>query len=465
MRYRISEVSVDKAELEGAWPAQEPPRGFAERVLARSADAALVEAPARARRPWRRFGARLGVAVALVASVVLWRAAPHDVRGEIRAEERVEARVGQNARAVLEPGAHVAFSGERVRQDRGDVFYRVEPSARFVVETTVGEVEVLGTCFRVHIEEPEPEGIDVSKKQLMGMSAGAALGAVAVVVVYEGRVQLSQAGEGVAIGAGEVGQLDERGAQRLEVGAAALEAAQLRARDPSRVLVNVRSQDEEALRQGIAAANEKLQALEAEKGALAERLGRAQAELARRSGGEPRGRDEFDLDREDWKELAAKGTVKYRLPCQYDGGWTPSADQLDALGLAPDDAETIRAAYERSRRRVWNVVGRLCEDAGGAPEMVDSISTDTCTHIVMDVARSKDMASAKAALHAVAEVRAGLRDPPAEPHHPVYDLFYTLSGEAQALEADLAESFGPEEAKRITFSKQVCAGSNTYGMQ
>jgi hypothetical protein len=463
VHYRISEVSVDKAELEGAWPAQEPPRGFAERVLARSADAAEVEAPTRARRPWRRFGVRLGVAVTLAASVVLWRAAPRDVRGEIRAEERVEARVGRNARAVLEAGAHLAFSGERVRQDRGDVFYRVEPSARFVVETTVGEVEVLGTCFRVLIEEPED--IDVSKKQLLGMSAGAALGAVAVVVVYEGRVQLSQAGEVVAIGAGEVGQLDERGAQRLEAGAAALEAAQLRARDPSRALVNVRSQDEEALRQGIAAANEKLQALEAERGSLAERLGRAQAELARRSGGEPRGRDEFDLDQEDWRELAAKGTVKYRLPCQYDGGWTPSADQLDALGLAPDDAETIRGAYERSRQRVWNVVSRLCEDAGGAPEMVDSISTDTCTHIVMDVARSKDMASAKAALHAVAEVRAGLREPPAEPHHPVYDLFYTLSGEAQALEADLAESFGPEEAKRITFSKQVCAGSNTYGMQ
>jgi len=304
----------------------------------------------------------------------------------------------------------------------------------------------------------------MSKKQLLGMSAGAALGAVAVVIVYEGRVQLSQAGEVVAIGAGEVGQLNERGAQRLAVGAGALEAAQLRARDPSRALVNVRSQDEEALRQGIAAANEKLQALEAERSSLAERLGRAQGELARRSG-EPRERDDFDLDQADWRELAAKGSVKYRLPCQFEGGWTPSPEQLDALGLAPDDAETLRGAYERSRQRVWSVVGRLCEDAVGAPDMVDAISTDTCTHIVMDVARSKDAASAKAALHAVAEVRAGLREPPAEPHHPVYDLFYTLSGEAHALEADLAESFGPEEAKRITFSKQLCAGSNTYGMQ
>jgi hypothetical protein len=387
------------------------------------------------------------------------------VRGEIRAEERVEARVGQNARAVLEAGAHVAFSSGRVRQDRGDVSYRVEPSERFVVETTVGEVGVLGTCFRVLVEEPGSEGIDVSKKQLMGLSAGAALGAVAIVVVYEGRVQLSQAGEVVAIGAGQVGQLSERGAQRLDLGAPEVEQARLRASDPSRGLVNVRSQDEEALRQGIAAANEKLQALEVEKGSLAGRLERAQAELARRSGAEPRGRDDFDLDPEDWKELAAKGSVKYRLPCQLEGGWTPSAAQLDALGLAPDDAETIRGAYERSRQRVWSVVGRLCEEAVGAPEVVDSVSTDTCTHIVMDVARSKDEASTKAALHAVAEVRAGLREPPAEPHHPVYDLFYTLSGESHALEADLAESFGPDEAKRITFSKQLCAGGNTYGLQ
>jgi len=456
---------VDEAKLEEAWPAQEPPRDFAERVLGASAAHGAAEAPpSRARRSWRRWGVRLGVAAALAASVLLWRSAPHDVRGEITAEQRVEARVGQDARAVLEAGAHVSFSSGRVRQDRGDVFYRVEPAQPFVVETTVGEVEVLGTCFRVLIEEPGSEDVDVSKKQLMGISAGAALGAVAVVVVYEGRVQLSQAGEVVTLGAGEVGQLSERGAQRLELGAPEVEQAQLRARDPSRALVNVRSQDEEALRQGIAAANEKLQALEAEKGSLAERLGRAQAELARR-GGEPRERDEFDLDEQDWKELAARGTVKYRLPCQYDSGWTPSPDQLDALGLAPDDAETIRGAYERSRQRVWGVVGRLCEEAVGAPEIVDSISTDTCTHIVMDVARSKDMASTKAALHAVAEVRAGSREPPAEPHHPVYDLFYTLSGEAHALEADLAESFGPDEAKRITFSKQLCAGSNTYGMQ
>jgi hypothetical protein len=51
----------------------------------------------------------------------------------------------------------------------------------------------------------------------------------------------------------------------------------------------------------------------------------------------------------------------------------------------------------------------------------------------------------------VAEVNAGLRPPPeaSQPQHPVFEALPGMSTEAQRFEAELADSFGPDEAKRV----------------
>jgi hypothetical protein len=60
---------------------------------------------------------------------------------------------------------------------------------------------------------------------------------------------------------------------------------------------------------------------------------------------------------------------------------------------------------------------------------------------------------------------AGQRPAPASgtPLHPVFEVFWTMTGEMSQFEADLAQSFGPEEAKRIAFSDKLCVGKSTFG--
>jgi hypothetical protein len=177
-----------------AWEPQEPTEGFADRVVGR---AQKERAPA-THRPARVLTGLL--LAAAVASVIAFGAVRHRaaIRGDAAADTRKEVGVGTRAVAVLEPGAHVAWDGDRVTQDRGDVFWRVEPGARFVVRTPAGEATVKGTCFRVMV------------------LAGATTAAAAIaVVVYEGKVGVSHAGMEVDLVAGESAETDDRGVRRV----------------------------------------------------------------------------------------------------------------------------------------------------------------------------------------------------------------------------------------------------------
>ena len=189
-----------------AWKAQEPPPGFAARVVAE----ARLE---RGRGPARGRPARVAAGVLLVASLAAAASYAAHVRGrgsagEITADARREVRVGPRAVAVLEPGTHLSWKGDAVEQSSGESFWRVEPGARFVVRTPAGEVTVMGTCFRVKV------------------LGGAALAAAVVVVVYEGKVALAHRGTSITLGAGETGRSDERGVSRGDEGASGQARAQ-----------------------------------------------------------------------------------------------------------------------------------------------------------------------------------------------------------------------------------------------
>ena len=131
---------------------------------------------------------------------------------------RVEARLGRRARVVAEPGAHLAFRGDDVTQDRGDVFYRVEPGERFVVHTPVGDVDVLGTCFRVQLDAPGDD--EMAKRDVAKVGGAAVLAGVlataATVTVYEGRVGVSRASAREELAAGERAALDAEGVRKLD---------------------------------------------------------------------------------------------------------------------------------------------------------------------------------------------------------------------------------------------------------
>lgn len=211
-----------------------------------------------------------------------------------------------------------------------------------------------------------------------------------------------------------------------------------------------------------------------EKGDLATRVRKLESAVERHSdettpepstrepaGAGPHGADELDLDREDWKKLAAEGRVKYRIPCLLPPGspWSPSESALNELGLSPGDGEAIAEAHRRSNARIWDVVRPLCEGVLGDPGTVDLLGGPGCLRLIRQFSDAKDPAASREAQRQVAEVQAGLRPRPApgEPLDPMFRTFMALTDEGRLFEADLAESFGPEDAKRIARSNRCTA--------
>lgn len=432
------------------WRADAPPAGFAESVLLR----VVAEKRARVRR---RVGVIAAIASlsAAAALAIVWSRGAVPLHGEAIASDRTEISIGERARVVLEPGAMIKWNGDDVEQPRGDVFYRVEPGARFRVHTPAGDVEVKGTCFGVRVR-------DMQKRDFKAGAIGAAATALAFIGVYEGRVAVSHAGQRVELGAGE----------STQTGTGALTKATLSAgqHDFDAKLAET-SQPLEAANQSLVAQvgdyRRRLDALAEQKASLEAKLqtSEKQLEAARANGTAPLAKHEFDLEPSDWKALAAEGTVKARIPCFRKSGWEPSPDSLNKLGLAPSDAAPIKNAYTHSNDRVWSVIKPLCIAAIGNPEVVDRLGPNTCQHLLLDIERSKDNEATDRAMAFVGEVRAGERPMPGpnEPIHPVTKMFLAVTGEAKAFESELAQSFGPEEAHRLTYAEDMCMGHSTWG--
>lgn len=460
-----------------AWEAQAPPADFAERVLARARDedhggasetaAAQEPAPAPVRRlRARRWGlAGGGVAALALAAAIALRVTGPPSEGQAVAQDRVEVTLGSRARAVLEKGAAVEWKGDDVVQSRGDVFYRVEPGARFRVHTPAGVVEVKGTCFAVKVRggETEPE---MWKRDLKAGTLGAGLTALAFVAVYEGKVAASSGAGRVELAAGEsagMGPEGVRKASSLADGEQAFEAKaeEARAADPV-------AHANENLVEQVREYKKRLEAIAEQKSALEAKLEATEQRLASQGdGAAPKAKSEFDLSPEDWAELAKKGSLAYRVPC--DGsrdGWMPPPEKLQKLGLSPDDGPVIKEAYARNAKRVWAEIGPICTAAlGGNKELAEKLGTATCQHLVYDVEAALDKEAAQEAMVQVAEIRAGLRPAPGpnEKAHPVLKMFLALTGANKAFEQDLAQSFGPEEAHRLAFSPDMCSSDNRWG--
>jgi len=291
----------------------------------------------------------------------------------------------------------------------------------------------------------------MKSRDLASAAGGAALAAVVVVTVYEGKKRLVRENHGTVLEAGQSGRPDARGDQAIEESAlgAAEHALQAHGGEtvatPTRMLARSIDASGGSLR--------KLEDLEREKQDLRAQLRLLEEELSRQA--PARTRSEWDLDQNDWKELAEEGHVKFMIPCLMAGGdswkgWPPS--ELDKLGLSPEDGQTVADAYRRSNERIWAVVRPLCLEAVGSEEVLNALGGPGCVQAINKQARSANAEAARAARQLVADVRAGLRPEPSDrPQHPVFESLMAVTGEMQRFEADLAESFGPEEAKRLAW--------------
>lgn len=435
-----------------AWQAEAPPPGFAERVV-RRAQQERSAPPSRGRRIAAGVMLAAAAAAALAFGAHLRRA---QAKGDVTASERREVRIGTRAIAVLEKGAHVAWDGDAVTQAAGDVFWRVEPGARLAVHTPAGEVTVKGTCFRVKLGEDE-----MTRRDIASGAVGAAIGIAAFVGVYEGKVAVSAKAASVDVAAGEGAEIGSAGLRKTS-SASPGEAAGGAAESDPLLAAN------QNLADTVQAYKRRLEAIGTEKDTLQKKLAVAEAQLARIDGGSAAAhKSDYDLSQDDWKTLAKEGTVKSRVPCAVNGGFSYSPASLNRLGLAPQDGPIVAKALATSNKRTWAVIKPLCSQAlGGAPDVADRVGQTACVNLILDLERQKNSDAVDELTRQVAEIRAGERPMPGanDPIDPAERVLLALTGESPAIEADLAQSLGPADANRVVFGEEGCWSNMSSGV-
>jgi hypothetical protein len=169
---------------------------------------------------------------------------------------------------------------------------------------------------------------------------------------------------------------------------------------------------------------------------------------------------QFDLGPEDWRRLRDQGTLKLRIPCPVSPGDDMTKQQLDALGLVPEDAPVITAAFQHAAERVWAAIGPLCAQVlGTTPELAAARGPNMCRRLILRDASQQG--TALPAFQRAAAYLAGDAPASADPT-PVESLVIALAREQDQLEAELAEYFGPIEADRLVFSEGLCFTEATH---
>lgn len=286
------------------------------------------------------------------------------------------------------------------------------------------------------------------------VATGAVLAASATIAVYELQDGDREAGPSVARDAlrAAAANVEASSTEPVPAGAAS-RAISAAGADPSAPGSPPPAAQMQTLRKKLAEVTREKRDLDAQIRSL-------EGELDRRANlpatGDPR---EFDLDREDWKKLAAEGRVKYRIPCMLPPEAAGTLEDLDALGMSPDEGRLLTEAQRRSNARVWDTLRPLCRDVVGNPEVVELLGPSNCLRLIEKGAMRQDMAAAAGVRRRVAEVHAGIAQPPAEgePQQALYAALMAVTSESQRFEEDLSQSFGAEEAKRIADSMKCVA--------
>jgi hypothetical protein len=204
---------------------------------------------------------------------------------------------------------------------------------------------------------------------------------------------------------------------------------------------------------------ERLERNEAEKKDLELQLKEAKAKLvAAENDGAP-SRNEFDLSQDDWKQLAKTGTVKARYPCDFDANWNMTPEQQARLGLSPTGAAAVEKAVKTEEARIENVIMAGCATALRDAELAKRLGPRVCEAVIGSSVKDQD-----GDLQLVANVRAGNSPMPSDSNiDPFAALMFAETGAMTQLQADLAATFGPEEARRIAFADELGSCSGTSG--
>ncbi len=158
---------------------------------------------------------------------------------------------------------------------------------------------------------------------------------------------------------------------------------------------------------------------------------------------------------DEWQQAAKRAAYTVRTPCLRDPPFSPPPHALDRLGLAPDDATSIRDAYAHSNKRVTDVIMPLCAKVLGHEDLAKRLGPKACTQTIVAAGRRNPESMHKSVVR-VAEFNAGTGQAPSG-GPPVEQLALALTKEAKLFEAELVEKLGPDDAKRTALANEMCA--------
>jgi hypothetical protein len=282
-------------------------------------------------------------------------------------------------------------------------------------------------------------------------AVGAVVGAAAFVGVYEGKVAVSHAGQSVDVAAGQGAQADGRGVHLTGVSP----SAEVAGSEPDPLLAANAN-----LADTVREYRRRLESIDADKKKLQQKLAEAEALLGDAGAGQKAfdvSANKFDLSQDDWKQLAKDGKLPTRVPCwQPKDGHLYSPDSLNKLGLAPQDGPVLQAALKRSDARTWGVIKPLCAKALPGAN-VDEIGENGCTKI-LEAFSGPNGGLDDEVVRQTAEIEAGLRPMPGPNDNvpPLERALLALASESKSLEADLAQTLGPDAAKSVVYGDVGC---------
>jgi hypothetical protein len=404
------------------WQPQEPPDGFADRVMA-ARDATAQKSP-RVRAGRALLGAGL-----LVASVAAWLFAARsgDAVGEHFLDARASISIGRRGVAVAEAGARLAWrvkSGDaRVQQTAGNVFYRVEHGGPFVVATPAGEVTVQGTCFRVEVEQMKP---------VVAAGIGAVVATTVLVSVYEGRVLLANEHGKTVLSAGE--QASARSGERPTAASSMSAPGSFAA---------LQQNPEQGITREQLLQREQLQRAELEK--LRARVHELELAQPADAKGKKEERPFFEPSKEDLQALARDCKLKWDHPTISVTPSSLNPKRAAEMGFSDQErAEVDRVAADENARVLKELRALYIEvtgDKGGA----DSLAPQALENEIM----SKSPESVvQQVFFKLSHERAGLQST-AQGTSAVERLMRLMTGLGDDYEQKLGAALGPDRARQF----------------
>lgn len=386
-------------------------------------------------RRWLGWGA---AAVAIAAAVLLWVVMqPPNASGELGdRDQRSTIAVGTRALAVAESHSVLQWQQTQqatvVEQQRGRVFYRVEPGGPFVVRTPVGEVAVTGTSFEVEITMSQ-------SSRTKSMALGAALAAAAVVTVYEGRVVLANEGGTTEVNGGQRAALRADGSaplveSRVAVAEESLAPVPVNAVVPTDAAVvtqlRARVRDLEGQLQAVASDDG-----DADEGDFSDADRDAQTLTF------------YNPSAEQLVEAAGRCELAFAAPGRDRSGKYISDKVVDKLGLSSEERATVVAAIERREAQWQEALRQMYVDATGDDASVDSLSIDAMSAEIRDKAAASELTEAR---RLVSAERAGLSDPDAvEDPTPAVRYYRGEVARSKSVFDDAAATLGSARATEL----------------